>query len=363
MRQLLFTILIILSVSVNAQPARKGTVQIKTFVANSIKQNITGEDINRRVTIYLPPGYSASKLSYPVIYFLHGVLSDDAEVMKYMGLQALMDQAITDGRIHPVILVVPNSDTKFRGSFYTNSAATGNWADFIAKDLVKFIDANYRTIPEKNARGLSGHSMGGNGTLKIGMTNAEAFGAIYAMSPAVLNWANEFNPTAPAFKKILAAKTEDDIFKSLKNPENTSFDDFYAVILSNLARTYSPNPSNQLLRGNIPASLSGDSLLLNEKISKEWEANFPFNMIDSHLEALKSFNAIKMDWGRDDEFSHIPATSLQFSKKLEDHKIKHFAEEYNGDHTNKLDGLSGRFFTELLPFFNTYLVKARQKVN
>jgi hypothetical protein len=79
------------------------------------------------------------------------------------------------------------------------------------------------------------------------------------------------------------------------------------------------------------------------------------NKIDTHLEFLKSLKAIKIDWGHNEEFAHIPDTALQFSKKLETYRIKHFAEEYIGNHTNKFGGFEGRIFTELLPFFVTYL--------
>jgi hypothetical protein len=88
---------------------------------------------------------------------------------------------------------------------------------------------------------------------------------------------------------------------------------------------------------------------------QRWEDNFPINMIENHLPALKSLTALKFDWGRNEEFSHIPFTALQFSKKLESYGIPHFAEEYLGDHGNRLGGFAGRVFTEMLPFFDSFL--------
>ena len=122
-----------------------------------------------------------------------------------------------------------------------------------------------------------------------------------------------------------------------------------------MARAYSPDEKNLPLQVSLPVSYIGDSAVFNIKATKQWEANFPVNMIDTHLEQLKSLKAIKIDWGRNEEFPHIPATALQFSKKLEAYRIKHFAEEYIGDHTNMLGGFEGRIYTELLPFFDTYL--------
>lgn len=97
-------------------------------------------------------------------------------------------------------------------------------------------------------------------------------------------------------------------------------------------------------------------MVVNGSVVKEWEANFPINMIENHLTALKSLNALKLDWGRNDEFPHIPVTCLEFSKKLETYGVHHFAEEYVGTHGDKLGGRDGRIYTEMLPFFDTYLV-------
>ena len=78
-------------------------------------------------------------------------------------------------------------------------------------------------------------------------------------------------------------------------------------------------------------------------------------MINDYAGNIKKLKAIKLDWGRDDFFTHIPTASSVFSEKLEDLGIKHFAEEYNGSHMDKVYTNDGRFINEMLPFFNTYL--------
>ena len=123
-----------------------------------------------------------------------------------------------------------------------------------------------------------------------------------------------------------------------------------------MARAYSPNERNQLLQADLPVRFIGDSAVYNADVIKQWERNFPVNMIEEHVEGLRSLVALKMDWGRNEEFLHIPATALQFSKKLEAYRIKHYAEEYIGDHTNMLGGFDGRIYTSLLPFFDNYLL-------
>ncbi len=347
--------LLLISVTTYSQSNKQGKVVVQKFLAPSIQNNKGGEDPLRQVSVYLPPGYDNSNQRYPTIYFLHGVATDDSLMFLWLGLKDLIDKAITSGRIRPMILVLPNSDNRFRGSFYTDSTLTGNWADFIGKDVVAYADKNFRTIPERNSRGLSGHSMGGNGALKIGMLFSDVFAAVYSMSPAVLNWSNDFTIRNSGFKRISKAKNEKDVLKGFDESERFDEIGFYAAVLSGMGRAYSANENHKLLQANLPVSFIGDSAVYNLDVIKEWENNFPLNMIEAHLPGLRSLVALKIDWGRNEEFSHIPATALQFSKKLEAYRIKHFAEEYIGDHVNMLGGFEGRIYTELLPFFETYL--------
>lgn len=332
--------LLAVSISCFPQQSRKGKVLEQKILSKSIQGNPGGEDPSRSVTVYLPPGYDAGTYRYPVIYFLHGFGADDKRVISETHINELMDTAIVLGLIRPTIIVMPSSRTHFRGSFYTNSTLMGKWADFISKDLVEYVDKNYRTIADRNSRGLVGHSMGGHGALKVGMSYADVFGSVYAMSPAVLNWAEEMNLDNPAFKKISAAKEESEVKNQFMN-----------LVMISLGRAFSPNQQNPPFFADFPATYAGDSIKINIDVVKLWEANFPINMINDHLGALKSLNALKIDWGRNDEFDHIPVTCLQFSKKLEAYGVKHMAEEFNGTHGDRLSGMDGRIYTEMIPFF------------
>jgi hypothetical protein len=344
-----FLFFVLVTICSFAQVGKNGEVLSRKFLAPSIQGNAAGEDPMRDVSVYLPPGYNESKERYPTIYFLHGFYTTDKNMVDWLGLVKLMDKAIISGRIRPVIMILPNSFTLYKGSFYTNSTLTGNWADFIGKDVVAYADKNFRTIPNRNSRGLCGHSMGGNGALKIGMLFADTFSSVYALSPAVLNWSSDFTLRNSAFKKLAKAKTANEILT------DTTEAGFYSAVLSSLARAYSPDKNSMPMQAKLPVGYIGDSAVYNMEVIKQWEANFPVNMIEAYLPALKSLRALKMDWGRNEDFPHIPITAMQFSKILETYKVKHFAEEYIGDHQNMLDGFEGRIYTELLPFFNTYL--------
>ena len=130
---------------------------------------------------------------------------------------------------------------------------------------------------------------------------------------------------------------------------------FWAIMLISLARTYSPNPTNFPLLADIPIHYINNKGVENQDIIKKWDANFPINMIEKYLTNLKSLQALKMDWGRNDDITHIPATNLELSKKLEKLGVEHFAEEYIGMHVDKFGEEEGRFYSAMLPFFNRYL--------
>lgn len=190
-RFLLFFVLVLTLFSAQGQET-KGKVVVEQIYSASLKNN-GGENPTRSVNIYLPPNYEISTKRYPVIYYLHGFTNSDSISMTSDHFDRVLDKAIKSGKISPVIVVIPNQYTEYRGSFYSNSSLTGNWSDFTAKDLVSYIDNHYRTIADRNSRGLSGHSMGGFGTLKIALMFPDVFGCIYALSPAVSAMCKDFS--------------------------------------------------------------------------------------------------------------------------------------------------------------------------
>jgi predicted alpha/beta superfamily hydrolase len=310
-------------------------------------QNSGGENPTRRVTIYLPPGYDGTGQRYPVIYYLHGFTWSDSLQIASSHFDKLLDKAIATGKIRPVIVVMPNQYSLYRGSFYTNSTLTGNWADFTAQDLVAFIDKNYRTIPEKESRGITGHSMGGYGAIKLGMLFPDVFSSVYALSPGLLGLAKEYGAKGKAYHRIKNIKTREELVTGKK--------EFESNVVIALGRAFSPNPNNPPFYADLPFSYIGDSLITNYKVLALWHKNLPIEMSNSYVKNLKKLKAIKLDWGRNDGLRHIPVTCRIFSQKLENLGVKHYAEEYIGTHGNKIWTDDGRALNEMLPFFDTYL--------
>lgn len=310
-------------------------------------ENPGGENPTRRVTVYLPPGYDSSEERYPVIYYLHGFTWSDSLMIAADHFDQLLDQAIATGKIKPVIVVMPDQHTSYRGSFYTNSSLTGNWADFTARDLVTYADEKYRTIPEAASRGVAGHSMGGHGAIKMGMLFPDVFANVYALSPAMLGLTKEIGISGEGYKRVRQIDTREALV--------TGYHEFMANAVVTAGRTFSPNPDKPPFYADLPFSYEGDSLIVNEEVLDLWHKNLPVEMIDEYDDNLRKLKVLKLDWGRNEEFPHIPITCRMFSQKLENLGIRHYAEEYIGTHGNKLWTNDGRALNDMLPFFDRYL--------
>src|SRR5690554_6363782 len=188
-----------------AQDVARGTIERIKVHSPSLEGNLQGNSAERDVLVYLPPSYRRDEnRRYPVVYQLHGWLPGAEQWASMIRLQESTDQAIASGNAREMIVVVPDSLTIFGGSMYSTSVTSGDFESFIAHDLVAEIDRRYRTIPERRSRGLSGHSMGGYGTLRIAMKYPELYAAFYSMSACCVA---PFGAQGPALEQAAGIET------------------------------------------------------------------------------------------------------------------------------------------------------------
>jgi enterochelin esterase-like enzyme len=339
-KTLLYLILTLATVNHVISQHTQSTVVTKT-IHSTYLQNTGGENVDRKISVYLPPGYNQSKKRYPVIYYLHGFMGTDTVTPQ---MKNILDLAISKNKIQAYILVIADHYTLYTGSFYSNSSLTGNWSDFQAKEVVAYMDKNFRTIASRDARGIGGHSMGGYGALKIAMLYPDVFSSVYALSPGLLAFVKEFGPNSDSYKQLAGIKTKDELDKT-----------YYPRVIAAVARAWSPNPNKPPFYIDLPFNYIENSLVLDTAVYEKWRANMPLYMIDKYASNLKKLKAIKLDWGRNDS-PRFPLQCGMFSQELENHGIEHYAEEYIGTHVNKIWTTDGRVLGELLPFFNDYLL-------
>jgi pimeloyl-ACP methyl ester carboxylesterase len=338
MKKLLLILLLITGFSNSIFSQTTGEVRVDS-VYSAYLENDFGEATTRKISVYLPPGYEEGTKRYPVIYFLHGFTGTH----EMRGMKEILDYAIESKRIRPFILVLPNQLTTYGGSFYSNSELFGNWEDFTAFDLVFYVDKNYRTIATKESRGITGHSMGGYGAIKLAMHHPDIFNTVYAISPGALTIVREYGPNSDTFKELSTIKTLDELSKT-----------YFGSVMMAFGRSWSPNPDKAPFYSDFPFEYKGDELVVHEDVLQKWYANMPVHMIDDNLENLQKLKAIKMDWGRNagDRFT---IQCKMFSQRLENVGITHFAEEYIGTHTSGIYTKEGRIPQQVLPFFDEYL--------
>jgi enterochelin esterase-like enzyme len=229
---------------------------------------------------------------------------------------------------------MPNAFTKFQGSMYSNSVTTGDWEAFVAKDLVAYIDANYRTLPRRVSRGLAGHSMGGYGTLRIGMKYPDVFASLYALSPCCM--APNMAPSAEIAAEAATIDSAEEIAAA-------SFG-LKAVLAS--AAAWSPNPSRPPHYLDLPAKEG----VVDQTVVARWAANAPLAMVHQYVPQLRRFNAIRIDAG--DQDRPIVDTVHELDAILTAYGLRHVAEEYEGNHVNRIHEL---LTTTLMPMFSETL--------
>src|SRR5690606_29789737 len=141
-------------------------------------------------------------------------------------------------------------------------------------DVVKWVDKNYRTISRPESRGLSGHSMGGNGVMRIIMQYPNVFSAAYALSPGALHWHSDFNLDNPAFRRLSDLTDEKEILKLDDDPTMDPIR-FWTPLLASLGRSFSPKPDAKPYQGLLPVTYSGKQRMVNADVLALWEERFP----------------------------------------------------------------------------------------
>lgn len=320
---------------------QKGTKERIKIFSQAIDGNLIGDPAEREVTVYLPPSYkNRPEQRYPVLYMLHGFTDNDSQWFgweeHWINLHEVIDMALSEGLSKEMIVVMPNAYNRFKGSMYSSSVTIGDWETFISKELVKYIDSHYRTLPNTESRGLAGHSMGGYGTIRLAMKFPEVWSSIYLLSPCCMDRAD--NNTSEEIMKNTESIQHPDQLESLKFFESTRFAS---------ASAWSPNPEHSPLFLDLPYQ-NGE---IRPDVVDKWSANRILNMVDQYVFNLKKITAIGLDVGHQDY--NISKASQKLHEMLDTYQIPHLYETYEGNHINRV---AERIRTKVLPFFSENLV-------
>ena len=323
----------------NAPPpvagARAVTVQHIKVHAPTIEGNLEGENADRDVLVVLPPSYAtAPKRRYPVVYALHGYSIGAEQWIKEIHAPQTIEGAFAKGA-REIIVVFPDSKTIHNGSMYSSSATTGDFETFISRDLIRYIDTHYRSVPNRLSRGLVGHSMGGYGTARIGMKHADMFGAIYMMSPCCLS-ARMAGPMDPQAAAALEA---------VKSPADSPSLPFPLRAQLATAAAWSPNPKNPPLYLDLPTKGG----VTQPDVLAKWAANAPLAFVDQYIGNLRQYRSIAIDVGDQDG---LKLDAAKLHEVLGRYGIANSFEIYSGTHVSNV---AFRFQDFVIPFFSQHL--------
>jgi enterochelin esterase-like enzyme len=320
--------------------ARPATVERIKIHGKALEGNLEGNVVDRDAIVFLPPGYTQNRLRrYPVVYALHGYSIGAEQWSQEIHVPQTIEGAFAKGT-NQMIVVLPDSKTVHNGSMYSSSVTTGDFENYVARDVVSYIDAHYRTMANRDSRGLVGHSMGGYGAARIGMKHADVFGSLYIMSPCCLSPRGSGGTRGAAATNATA---NDEALAAVKTPADSAKLPFGLRAQLASAAAWSPNPKNPPLYLDLPI---GDQA---PAVFARWAANAPLAFVDQYILELKRYRAIAIDVG-DQDGLRVDAGKLHDA--LDRYGVANTFEIYPGTHTSDV---AVRFQEHVMPFFGRTL--------
>ncbi|HEY0429841.1 MAG TPA: alpha/beta hydrolase-fold protein [Pyrinomonadaceae bacterium] len=311
----------------------QGSIKILRHESEILQNNPLGDKSVRDLYVYLPPNYEESNEHFPVVYCLTGFtgrgkmfLNDSAFSPN---LAERMDKLIAENKIRPMIAVMPDCFTYYGGSQYINSPATGDYEDYLTGEIVEFVDENFRTKTDKDARAVMGKSSGGYGALIMAMRHADVFGLACSTSGDAYFEHCYLPDIAKAFR-VIKGDAKKLIEKFWTEDEKKGKDDFSGLNIIGMSSCYSPNPASEL-GFDLPFDAETGEIL--EDVWTRWLAHDPVRLVEKSVENLKSLKLLYIDAGTRDEFA-LDLGARILSKKLKDFDIPHIYEEFDDGHFN-----------------------------
>ena len=342
-------------------PWPAGRVVRVGFDSSVLKDNPLGDPSEREVAVWLPPDYDGSKKRLPLLIDLVGYTGSGQAHVNWNAFDEnvpeRLDRLYHEGKIGSCIVAFPDCFTALGGNQYINSSAIGRYADYLTRELIPFLDGEFRTKAAREHRGCFGKSSGGYGALVHGMRYAEHWGAIASHSGDAgfdLIYGTEWPGALTHLSAYTARPRKDGAYrlpgKRLKpgyddgrvrrfldafaEKPRPSGGDVMCLMMVAMAATYDPDPTAP--NGfRIPHDLeSGERI---ETRWQRWLRHDPVEMIASykaktHRANLKRLRGIYIDCGWRDQY-HIHFGSRRLSALLHNHNVKHRYLEFNGTHS------------------------------
>ncbi len=337
-----------------------GQVVSLEHVSTVLAHNPLGDPHVRRLHVWLPPQYlaGAPRRRFPVLFDLAGYLGSGPAHLAWRGFEENVPERVArlihERRMKPAILVFPDCFTALGGNQYINSSAIGRYADYLTRELVPFVDREFRSIASREGRGCFGKSSGGYGALVHAMKYPRCWGAVANHSGDAYfeflyrsDWPNTLDELArhrepvrrrgpwrlpPAYTRVEPGTDDGRVRRFLAHVwKQERLESRESMCLMNLAMAASYDPDPRAPNGfRLPFDLETGELLPARW--KRWLAHDPVHMVARHAANLKTLRALFIDCGWRDQF-HIHYGCRQLSAELTRHGVAHTYEEFDGTHS------------------------------
>lgn len=312
-------------------PQMKGRVVRTSHESFCLRDNPLGDPYERELYVYLPPQYDGTR-RFPVVMMLAGFGSTNHSIAAWSPWKPnsieLFDRLIADGTCTPAILVLPDCFNRWGGSQFIDSEGTGRYQTYLAEEVFPFIDAEFRTIPDREARAVVGRSSGGFGALRLGMDRPELVSVIgsHAGDAAFdVSMRPMLTTAAIAIDRAGGLQTFAREIP-VAGPQNAT--EFDAIFVLAAAAAYSPDRTTFPF-AQIPMNPATGEL--RDDIWSRWLEQDPLRRIDGSAAALQRMSLIYVDAGSKDEHGlHFAARAL--SDTLTQRGLPVRYEEFDGGH-------------------------------
>jgi S-formylglutathione hydrolase FrmB len=282
-----------------------GRYEELTFKSEVLKDNPLHDPSERPLWVYLPPGYEQeADRRYPTIYQLQG-LTGQLDMWRNRAafrknFPELADELFAKGEIPACIVVWVDCWTSVGGSQFVDSAATGRYHTYLCEEIVPWVDSHYRTLAQRDHRGIAGKSSGGYGAMITPMLRPDLWGGLATHAGDALFetcYLPDFRKSVRTLREDYAGSFEAFWHDFRSRPAFTKESDFHLLNDWCLAACYSADADGTV---RLPYDVTTGQLI--PEVWERWLAWDPVRMVPPHAEALRTLKAIYIDAGKRDEF-------------------------------------------------------------
>ncbi len=342
--------------------APAGTLVELEHTSRILKDNPLRDPHVRKLRVWLPPHYdTTSKHRFPVLYDLAGFTGSGLAHTNWKpfsdNVPERVARLIHEHKMGPAILVFPDCFTALGGNQYVNSSAIGNYADYLTREIIPFVDGEFRTLPGRDHRGCFGKSSGGYGAMIHGMKYAKHWGAIADHSGDAYfdfiyraDWPNTLNELAKyrmpkrkpgkldvrtASDRKSLVRGEDDgrikrFLSAVWKKQKLSMAEGHCLMNLCMAATYDPDPRAPM-GFRVPFNMESGELIARRW--DKWRNHDPINLVTKYRANLRTLRGIYIDCGWRDQYQIHYGTRI-LSKRLAAAGIRHSYEEFDDNHSD-----------------------------